>query len=264
MEIIVGNCHCQRTCTVFLTDVRSDNFNFQVEINLKFCPQYPQTFLYRTHLLMWFTNCLNVLLERITYCRKRGRYSRPEWFSVLCIHFQHVKKVFSAPSKHNLELLSDEKNLLLVDRRVVVECPFNPSFVLMGVQDLLFCRCRKSFSFLFCLLVTLTEYFFKWHSSTMSVFHETPYLILAVLSKLFIFFTITNGNRLPWFDTLTMKPISICYMLLPALHNSPLLVMGFLFEPNVSISILWLEKLPRPWTSEFIHGSLPIMLLIWP
>jgi hypothetical protein len=34
--------------------------------------------------------------------------------------------LFSAPSAHNLEFLLDEKNLLIDDRRVAVECLFNP------------------------------------------------------------------------------------------------------------------------------------------
>ncbi len=122
---------------------------------------------------------------------------------------------------------------------------FNPSFVLTVVQCSLFCRCRKSVSFVFHLLVTLTEYFFKLHSSTVSVLSEMSHYIFAVLSKLLFFLTIANGNILPWFDTVTMSPISIYSISLPAPQNSPLLVIGFFFEPNVSISILWLERLQR-------------------
>ncbi len=126
MEIIVGNSNCQRTCSVFLTVVRPDSFNFCVEINLNFVLNIHKHFCIEFTCWCELQTALGTFSWRKSLIVESGDITKVQNTLMSCaLIFSMWRRFFSAPSAHNLEFLADEKNLLLVDRRVVVEYTCN-------------------------------------------------------------------------------------------------------------------------------------------
>ncbi len=135
---------------MFLTDVRLDNFNFCVEINLNFVLNFHKRFCIE------FTCCceLQSALGTSTWIEslivESGDFTKVQNTSMACaLIFSLQRRFFSALSAHNLELSSEEKNLLRVDKRVVIECTFDPSFVLAEVDVHYFVDARSLSPFFF-------------------------------------------------------------------------------------------------------------------